>query len=96
MAINYVLLADNGKTGGREEYKYCIDSLGEGEFGEKKREGTLWCVLQGKPCCGQYNQCSMQATTARCPHLSAALAKSIHHFEQYRNTPSDKTGVTHT
>lgn len=38
IAINYALLTGNGRAGDREGYKYCIDWLGEGEHGEKRRE----------------------------------------------------------
>lgn len=44
MAINYVLLTDNGKAGDGNEYKYCIDRLGEVEFGEKNTGNSI-CVL---------------------------------------------------
>lgn len=62
MAINYVPLTYNGNAGRREEYQCSVDWMEE-----KRRGGTLLCGLQGKPCCGQYSQCSMQAASACCP-----------------------------
>lgn len=94
IAINDVPLTYNGKAGDRKEYKYCIDWLEEGEFEEKRRGGTLLCGLQGKPCCGQYNQCSMQATTACCPICLLLLVLKaftiLGYKKNQKNAPSNK------
>lgn len=45
MAINYVRLTDNGKAGDGNEYKYCIDWLGE-EFGEKNAGNSVVCFVR--------------------------------------------------
>lgn len=57
----------------------------EGVGGGGGRGGSVSAALQGKPCSGQYHQCSMQSNTACRPIcLLVPCAKSIHQFEEHK------------